>query len=159
MQPIKELVVYVDSKKTVIDDGIVYDLAANNRDFGNQEKIQLNKDDQMQFIFNDGTTWINDASTFHELFPEADPIISKFTGERSAVSGSFELPVFIQAPTTERGIAGDIALKLTKLIVKKSVSESIEKIALRLENEQLKHGIEGKSAFWNKTFEDEYLRI
>ena len=69
MEPIKKLV--VDGQKEINEAGaIVYNLQASNRDVSNQHEIELAKNDKLlELILVDGTSWMCDASTMHEVFP------------------------------------------------------------------------------------------
>ncbi|HTE11567.1 MAG TPA: CHAT domain-containing protein, partial [Chitinophagaceae bacterium] len=154
--PIKTLVVY-GQEVPGPDGSVTYVLESSNRGADNKHEIPLqDKDKQFEFVFADGTTWITDPDTFHELYPEADDAI-KPAGDRDAESTSFELPPAIQAPGAERGIFGSIALAALKVFTRKAVPEGIGVIAKRLENKQLKHGIPDDSPMWAGGFEAAYL--
>ena len=80
-----------------------YKISGANRDTQKTHAIDLKDNDKLlEFVFDDGTTWMCDAATMHELFPEVE--ISK-----RAADSSFELPETISGTNTERGIFGNIA--------------------------------------------------
>lgn len=141
MEPIKKLVVYGE-KETDSDGAVVYNLQAINRDVSNQHEIQLAANDKLlELILDDGTSWMCDASTMHEVFPELDPAL-KPPGSRDIQSDVFVLPNAVEAPSTERGIIGKIALKLLKVIAKKSVGKGVVALSKKLEDKHLQNGIE-----------------
>jgi len=137
-----------------------YKISGANRDTQKTHAIDLKDNDKLlEFVFDDGTTWMCDAATMHELFPEVE--ISK-----RAADSSFELPETISGTNTERGIFGNIALKLLNVFSKKNVIEGgIGKIADRLEDKLMVDG-EGLfrldkqfklSSFDNKASEKPFL--
>ncbi|MBT0609189.1 CHAT domain-containing protein [Aequorivita echinoideorum] len=139
MEPIQKLVVY-GHKETTLDDVIVYNLQSVNRDISNQHTISLQQGDKLQLVLEDGTTWMCDASTLHEIYPELDPALRP-PGTRDILPEVFVLPSSVEAPATERGIIGKIALKLLKIFTKKAVGGGIMALAEKLENEHLKFKI------------------
>ena len=118
MEPIKKLVVY--GQKEINSEGaIVYNLQASNRDVSNQHEIELEQNDKLlELILADGTSWMCDATTMHEVFPELDPALQS-SCNRDNQTAVFVLPDSVEAPATERGIIGKIALKLLKVFAKR----------------------------------------
>jgi len=49
----------------------VYELGGSDRDIQQEHMIELD-DKLLEFTFDDGTTWMCDAATLHELYPEAE---------------------------------------------------------------------------------------
>ncbi|WP_310993265.1 CHAT domain-containing protein [Aequorivita marina] len=141
MEPIKKLVVYGE-KQTDEEGAVVYNLQSSNRDVSNQHEIQLAKNDSLlEFVLDDGTSWMCDASTMHELFPELDPAI-KPPGTRAAQPNEFVLPDSLDAPATERGVIGKIALKLLRVFAKKAVGSGVAALAKKLDEKHLKHKVD-----------------
>lgn len=141
MEPIKKLVVY--GKKEINEEGaVVYDLQASNRDVSNQHEIHLDENDKLlELILDDGTSWMCDASTMHEVFPELDPALNP-AGSRDLQVDVFMLPASVEPPSTERGIIGKIAVKLLKVFVKKSIGKGIAELARKLDDKHIQNQID-----------------
>ncbi len=141
MEPIKKLVVYGE-KETAADGGVIYNLQGSNRDVANQHEIPLAANDKLlHLVLEDGTTWMCDASTLHEIFPEIDPAL-KPPGSRDLQPEVFVMPEAVDAPATERGIIGKIAVKLLKVFAKKAVESGVAALAKKLEDKHLQNGID-----------------
>ncbi|OBX26568.1 lecithin:cholesterol acyltransferase [Gelidibacter algens] len=141
MEPIKKLVVY--GKKETDEEGVVvYNLQASNRDVSNQHEIELAENDKLlELVLDDGTTWMCDASTMHEVFPELDPAL-KPPGSRDMQPEIFVLPESVEAPATERGIVGKIAVKLLKVFAKKAIGKGVVDLSKKLEDKHLQNEID-----------------
>jgi tetratricopeptide (TPR) repeat protein/pimeloyl-ACP methyl ester carboxylesterase len=141
MEPIKKLVVY--GKKEIDAEGaVVYNLQANNRDISNQHEIELEENDKLlELILSDGTSWMCDASTMHEVFPELNPAL-KPPGSRDMHPDVFVMPDSVEAPATERGIIGKIAVKLLKVFAKKAVGKGVVALSRKLEDKNLQNQID-----------------
>lgn len=144
MSAIPKLIFY--GEETLSPDGsLVYNIATAKRDVTNRHEINLDKNDKiLDLTFDDGTTWMCDASTLHEVFPQADPVVSRAMNR----GGDIEIPVYLEADEQQRGIIGKIALKTLKLFAKKTVSNKIGDIARRLEDKNLLNGIGENHAMW-----------
>lgn len=141
MEPIKKLVVY-GKKETDQEGVVVYNLQASNRDVSNQHDINLAENDKLlELVLDDGTTWMCDASTMHEVFPELDPAL-KPPGSRDMHSDIFVLPESVDAPATERGIIGKIAVKLLKVFAKKAIGKGVVDLSKKLEDKHLQNEID-----------------
>ncbi|OAD90300.1 hypothetical protein A7A78_07070 [Aequorivita soesokkakensis] len=141
MEPIKKLVVY-GKKETNEEGAVVYNLQASNRDVSNQHEIQLEANDKLlELVLDDGTSWMCDASTMHEVFPELDPAL-KPPGSRDMHPDVFVIPDSVDAPSTERGIVGKIALKLLKVFAKKAVGSGVAALSKKLEDKHLQNEID-----------------
>src|SRR5690606_33380879 len=141
MEPIKKLVVY-GKKETAEDGAVIYNLQASNRDVSNQHEIQLEGNDKLlELVLDDGTSWICDASTMHEVFPELDPAL-KPPGSRDMQPDVFVMPDSVDAPSTERGVVGKIALKLLKLFAKKAIGSGVAALSKKLEDQHLQNEID-----------------
>ncbi len=151
MEPIKKLVVY-GRKETAEDGAVIYNLQASNRDVSNQHEIQLGENDKLlELVLDDGTSWMCDASTMHEVFPELDPAL-KPPGSRDMQPDVFVMPDSVDAPSTERGIVGKIALKLLKVFAKKAVGSGVAALSKKLEDKHLQNEID--TAVMPKNFLD-----
>lgn len=156
MQSIKNLTVY-GQKEENADGSVTYILEPVKRDTNNKLNIPLDDNSkQLEFVFGDNTTWLCDAETLYELYPEAD-VVTKTPGQRSLDSDSFELPPTLQMQTAERGMVADIAVKFLKVFAKKEIGKGVGEIALRLENAHLKNGISKDSPIWANDFEKKFL--
>ncbi|SRX72966.1 CHAT domain-containing protein [Aequorivita antarctica] len=141
MDPIKKLVVY-GKKETSEDGAVVYNLQASNRDVSNQHEIQLEANDKLlELVLDDGTSWMCDASTMHEVFPELDPAL-KPPGSRDMQPDIFVMPDSVEAPSTERGIVGKIAVKLLKVFAKKAIGKGVAELSKKLEDKHLQNEID-----------------
>jgi len=158
MKPIEKLIVHGTKTKIDIDDkswmkeGQTYFLSGRTRDAGNQHAIELEKNDKLlEFELEDGTKWMCDAATLHEVYPELDPALrTESDRDTDEHNGAFVLPATVDAPPTERGIVGKIAVKILRVFVKKAMDNSIGKIALKLEDEHLQHGLTPNTALWDE---------
>lgn len=157
---VDKLFIYSDQEQTNADGVKEYRLGTSNRDAGNRKEIDLAKEDPLlEFEFGEGenkTTWICDAATLHELYPEMDEAL-KQPGDRGGAGGEQELPAFISAPGSDRGLLGDIAVKVLKVFAKKGVADGIEKIAVRLEDKNLVHGIPDNNPMWKDGYRDKFI--
>ncbi|SRX55204.1 CHAT domain-containing protein [Aequorivita sp. CIP111184] len=141
MEPIKKLVVY-GKKETDEEGAVVYNLQASNRDVSNQHEIQLEANDKLlELVLDDGTSWMCDASTMHEVFPELDPAL-KPPGSRDMQPDIFVMPDSVEAPSTERGIIGKIAVKLLKVFAKKAIGKGVAELSKKLEDKHLQNEID-----------------
>ncbi len=111
-----------------------YKISGVNRDVQKAHTINIEGNDKLlEFVFDDGTTWMCDAATLHELFPEA-------TVSNRSTDSSLELPVSISNSNTERGLFGSMALKLLNVFKKQAIPGGIGKIAGRLEDKLMADG-------------------
>jgi len=62
----------------------------------NRQQIKIEKDAVVEFIFEDGTTWMANPDTFDDLFPEM------YTSKRSPEDSVFEIPDGIRSDSTDR---------------------------------------------------------
>lgn len=125
---------------------------STTRDAGEKKEIDLSENKQYEFTLSDNTTWQCDMYTMHELFPGVKDDI-----DRSGNVGGFELPTSLQSGTAERGIVGDIALKLIKVFAKKTVSAGIGVVAKRLDDKHLMHGLDEYPDLKTETSQKKYL--
>jgi len=158
MEPLKKLVVHGTKVKNQ-DNSITYNLEPSNRDIDNRNEIELKDNDQiLELTLDDGTTWMVDPSTLHEVFPEMDPALNP-SAQRDGDTFDFVLPAAVDSPATDRGIIGKIALKLLTVFVKdKVIPNAIEKLAKKLEDGQLQNNICDTSDFWKKRKKADLLK-
>ena len=149
MEPLKKLIVRGTVEES--GDGVTtYYLAVSNRDSADVHEIELKeKDPLIELTLDDGTTWMVDATTIHEVFPEIDPAINS-GAQRGGDFLEFEIPSSISAPSSERGIIGKIAIKLLKVFVKKGIEQTIGELAEKLEDKQLINNIPDNSPILEK---------
>lgn len=109
---------------------------SSTRDAGDKFEVALNEASHYEFTLSDNATWLCDMHTMHELFPGV-----KDDMKRSDSDG-FELPSTLQGGAAERGIVGDIALKLLKVFAKKAIPVGVGVLAKRLEDKHLLNGLD-----------------
>jgi hypothetical protein len=156
MAPLKKLVVRgaIDNSNPAFT---TYYLAGSNRDSADKHEIELQEQDPLvEITLDDGTTWMVDATTLHEVFPELDPATNSSV-QRSGDPSEFEMPSSISAPSSERGIIGKIAVKLLKVFVKKGIEIGIGKLAEKLEDKLLVNHIPEDSDVWKELDKVQYL--
>jgi hypothetical protein len=107
-----------------------YDLKPGNRAFGESHEIHLKKDDVVEMVFNDDTTWICNPDTIEDVFPEAT------VANRSA-NTAFVVPAGLSGTEENRGIIGDVLLKTINIFSKKKLTKEIKELAGELEKKQL----------------------
>ena len=107
----------------------------------NRGKIKFEKDQVIEFQFEDGTSWISSPNTLDDIFPEL-LTMSKRDGDES-----FELPVELNLGSTDRSLVGKVLLKVIKVFSKKTVTLGVKRLASNLEDKQLdgKIGLYGLS--------------
>ncbi|RYE58506.1 MAG: hypothetical protein EOP48_03375, partial [Sphingobacteriales bacterium] len=111
-----------------------YSISDVNRDQQDMQNINIEKNDKiLEFIFDDDTTWFCDARTLHELFPDIDQ--SARRGETT-----FEVPLYLEPSTGERGNIGGIAPKYLNVYLKKKQSPQLLSKAHRFEDKILSSG-------------------
>ena len=109
-------------------------LGAANRDAQKQHDIPIHDNDKLlEFVFDDNVSWMCDATTLHEIFPETD-------NPTRSIDGSFELPSFITHSDSERGVFGNVALKLLNVFKKEAIAGGIAHLADKMEDKlMVKH--------------------
>lgn len=123
--PVKE--VQVDSQNAVK----TYYIGSDTRGANRAEEISLDKTTEyLQFVYEDGTAWFANSDTIHELFPE----IKNATRDSKV---AFEIPIYLEATGENRGIIGQIMLKVIKVFTKPVISRLVKDIAVDLENKHL----------------------
>lgn len=149
MDPIKKLIVFGNEEKDK-DGNLQYTLQAPMRDASNRHALDLADNDRIiELTLDDeaGTTWMVDAESLHEIYPELNPALRP-PGQRDAVSDETILPMYVSGESTDRGIVGKIAVKVLKLFAKKALEEveeaadaTVKRLVRNLENKHLEYGL------------------
>lgn len=113
-----------------------YEISAS-RSAADEHIVTVAEEDFVELTFSDNTTWIGDSQTLKELFPE-------IKAQSRSLANAPELPVSLYSDDASRGLVGDIALKVFKVLTKKSVKQSIKKIAALIEDK----GLEKRSGLY-----------
>jgi len=108
-----------------------YQIEQSSRGEDNRRKIKFEKDQVIEFEFEDGTTWISSPNTLDDIFPELITM-SKRDGD-----DSFELPVELNLGNTDRSLIGKVLLRVIKVFSKKAVTFGVKRLASELEDKQL----------------------
>ena len=111
----------------------VYLIGSATRGKSEGHTIKLAKNEVVEFVFEDSTSWFSSNDTIEDLFPEAAAL------KRRSMGDEVEIPVFLQAGPGDRSIIGNVALKLLKVFVKKDIQKSIRQLAEDLEKKQLEN--------------------
>lgn len=157
MEPLKKLVVH-GTREENPDGSITYKLESSNRDIDNRKEIEFTDNKQLlKLTLDDGTTWMVDPSTIHEVFPEMDPATNP-SSQRDADELDFVLPSSVDSPASDRGIIGKFVIKfLTVFVKKKVIPNAIENLAKKLEDKQLQNNIPDNSNVWKKLKKEKFL--
>lgn len=105
------------------------------RGLSESHTVNLGKDSIIQMQFTDGTEWLCPPDTLEELYP------GRYNQTRDG-DGSFEMPSSLGVQDSQRGLIGDVVLKVVNIFTKKVAEESVEALAKKLEEKQ-KAGFEG----------------
>ncbi len=154
MEPINKLIVYGTKLPSEDPDLDIYELEVGKRDLTSTHEIDLKGNNKLlELVLGDEeeTTWFCDASTLHEVFPELDPAL-RASGNREAGEDTFVMPATLDAPATERGIIGKIAVKLLKVFARKQIDEGVESLARKLEDKHLMYGVSEDNKFLKKDY-------
>jgi CHAT domain-containing protein len=92
--------------------------------------LDVSKDDLVELVFDDDTTWLCPPDTLEDIYPGS---YTKKRGDEAA----FELPVELDNPDLSRGIAGKAVLKMLNLFTKKKAGVAIRDLASDLEEKQM----------------------
>jgi CHAT domain-containing protein len=129
----KNQVIKFPVKETLVDENGVktYYIGASTREINNFEKITLNDTKEyLQFVYEDGTTWFSNSETITELFPE-------IKGANRDADTAFNIPIYLETSTENRGFVGQIVLKAIKVFTKPILTREVNKVAVDLENRHL----------------------
>ncbi|MBL7702722.1 MAG: CHAT domain-containing protein [Ferruginibacter sp.] len=95
-------------------------------------ELEFEKTDVLEFVFDDNTSWMGSSDIIHDIFPEA-------ANQKRAANESFEIPMYLKTDEANRGLLGDIAVKVLNVFAKKAVSQKVIDIATRLEKKALEN--------------------
>ncbi|MDQ6764142.1 MAG: CHAT domain-containing protein [Bacteroidota bacterium] len=109
-----------------------YTIGGSVRGLTETHDVPLEKDDLVELVFNDDTTWYCNTDTIDEVFPGA----SKVNRSGDPV---FEVPVALVSTDVERGIAGSILLKGLNIFAKKTIDKKVHDVAADFEKKQLEN--------------------
>ncbi len=109
-----------------------YTIGGSVRGLTETHEVELEKDDFVELVFNDDTTWYCNTDTIDEVFPGA----AKVNRSGDAV---FEVPVALVSTDVERGIAGSILLKGLNIFAKKTIDKKVHDVAADFEKKQLEN--------------------
>lgn len=105
----------------------------NVRGKAKSHELSLEDEDLVEFVFDDGTTWLSSPNTLEEIFPEA----AKLESQRGA--RQFQIPAEISMPASDRGILKKAIVKVINILTKKAIQVGVHKLAVQLEDKQLKN--------------------
>ena len=107
---------------------------SGTRGASDRNEVTLSDDSIVEFVFEDDTTWICNPNTIDELFPELT------TAKRSA-NEKLEIPLMLVSTDVERGLIGNILLKVVNIFSKKKLTRKVKELARDLEMKQLENQI------------------
>jgi hypothetical protein len=108
-----------------------YQIETTSRGDTKPIEVPFEKDQFLEFEFEDGTNWISSPDTLDDIFPEI------LTLKKRGDSNVFELPFEISSGGTDRSIVGKVVMKVVKIFTKKAVGSGVKKLAENLEDKQL----------------------
>lgn len=100
------------------------------RGVAESHQIDLTADDVIEVVLDDTTTWYCSPDSLDEIFSEAEM-------QNRSAAGAFEVPAFIRSGSGERGLFGNLAIKLLNVFTKKKVVHKVADLAADLERKQL----------------------
>ncbi|MBD0288910.1 MAG: hypothetical protein ICV79_26325, partial [Flavisolibacter sp.] len=128
----KQAAAVSESAEDLIELKASYQVGRTTRGFMETNEVVLDQNNLVEFVFEDGTTWLSSPDTIDEVFPQA-------TAPTRSASGSFEIPLSLQGDAAERGVVSDIALKVLNVFTKKAIGREVRKLAEDLERKQLEN--------------------
>jgi pimeloyl-ACP methyl ester carboxylesterase/tetratricopeptide (TPR) repeat protein len=105
-----------------------YSLSASRAE-GEKHELDITKDELIEFIFDDQTTWLGGSDALYELFPDIDQ-------NKRGSGDAIELPFVLSSDKDARSIKS-VALKVLNVFAKKTIKEGIKEIAQSLETKLL----------------------
>ena len=99
-----------------------------------RHEVDLKPDAIIEFIFEDGTSWICSPNTIDEIFPEV-------TMTSRSASEKIEIPLMLVSSDVERGLIGNVLLNGVNIFSKKKLTKKISDLARDLEVKQLDNHI------------------
>jgi CHAT domain-containing protein len=107
---------------------------SSSRSISEEHPVTIKDTDLVEFIFEDNTTWMGGAEVLHDIFPNS--------AKQNRSGETFEVPLFLESDSAERGLFGDIALKILNVFTKEAVTAKVIDIAANLEKKIL-HNMSG----------------
>ncbi len=104
-------------------------LLSASRAEGDTYEVDIQEDDNIEFVFDDGTAWFGNTETLHELFPDID-VSKRSSGD------VVELPFMLSGGTDSRSIKS-VALKIFNVFAKSAVKQGVKELATYLEKQLL----------------------
>ncbi|HMK04766.1 MAG TPA: CHAT domain-containing protein, partial [Ferruginibacter sp.] len=104
---------------------------SSSRSISEEHPVTVEDTDLLEFIFEDNTTWMGGSDILHDIFPNA--------AKQNRSGETFELPLFLEADAADRGLFGDIALKILNVFTKEAVTGKVIDIAANLEKKLLQN--------------------
>lgn len=131
-------VVPTESPESLLTLEASYVTSGPTRGVAERHEVSLDNGKMVEFVFDDGTTWLCNANTLEEVFPGAAQKTRSAGGD-----GTFEIPQTLRGQAAERGFS-DVVLKVVNVFAKKAVAgvvnEVVKKLAADLERKQLENG-------------------
>ena len=90
-----------------------YLIAGATRGQLDSHDVNLHKNDLIELVFEDNTTWFCGPDTLDEVFPGA-------AGAKRSASGGYEIPFMLQSDASDRSIVSNILLKGLNIFAKKN---------------------------------------
>lgn len=113
---------------------------STSRNISEEHKLDIDKNDLLEFVFEDNTTWVGSTDIIHDIFPNA--------AKQNRAGDSFSVPMYLETGDSDRGVFGTVALKLLNVFAKKAVAAKVIDIAAGLEKKLLENqsGVYGVDA-------------
>lgn len=131
----KQITLAAEESSELLSLSASYTIGGTSRAAADTHEIALKESDLVEFVFEDNTFWMSNASDVKEIFalpPQQT---------RGVEDDVFEIPSGIRSNEQQRGLLGDIALKAIKIFSKKDqtkmVQERVRQYAEKLQKEQL----------------------
>lgn len=119
-----------------------YTVGSATRGAVETHEVKLDKDKMVEFVFDDGTTWLCSPDTVEDVFPTATQTSRSVDG-----SGAFEVPQTLRGETIERGFA-DVVLQTINVFAKKVVDDKVHEVIKGLAADLEKKQLENQSGLY-----------
>lgn len=131
----KQLVAGPEESTELLSLSASYAVGAVSRGMGAMHDIPLKKQDMVEFVFEDNTRWMSSAEDVREIF--SVPLQQ----QRGFSDEVFEIPASLGTDIRNRGLLGDVALKMVRVFAKKQIGnvvrDRVRAYAIKLQQEQL----------------------
>ncbi|MFV0604230.1 MAG: CHAT domain-containing protein [Niabella sp.] len=97
---------------------------------GKLYNVTVNKDELVELVFTDNTSWFGDQETLKEIFPELN-------NQGRSIDDAPLLNINVQSDDTDRSLISKIALKIFRKYAKKIVKPAVKPIAENIEKKGL----------------------